>query len=427
MTDIERQMEDLRQRTGTAGTFYEPVTGPVADWATDFDHTDPQWAADPFPIWSDLRRACPIAHTERYGGAWMPTRHADVSAIAYDSDHFSSRSVVISNFKPPRALAPAGGFPPISSDPPYHLEARRPLLPAFSPQRVARYEESTRAYCNALIDRFADRSRVDAATEYAQDIPVRVISDMLGFPAEDGDLFRKFIHNVLEGVNNPLEQRIAGRQELFEYLSAQITDHVSNPRDDLTTFLIESFADDPSMGLLRAGGAIGLILIAGIDTTWSAIGSSIWHLATHDSDRRRLVAEPHLLPTAIEEFLRAYAPVTMARLVVDDIEWNGCHMKADDWVLLSFPAANRDPEQFERADEVLIDREQNRHAAFGLGPHRCLGSHLARMELKVALETWLARIPEFSVDVEHPTEWSGGQIRGPRSLPLVLGSAHSVQ
>jgi len=423
MSDVKRDFEGFRQRMRAAGKYYEPITGPVSDWASDFDHTDPQWAADPFPIWDDLRQRCPVAHTERYGGTWLPVRHADVSAIAYDSEHFSSRSVVVANRKPPRELAPVGGFPPISSDPPYHMEARRPLLPAFSPQRVGRYEVSTREYCHSLIDALEGRSNVDAATDYAQDIPVRVISDMLGFPPEDGDQFRKFIHLVLEGVHNPLEQRLAGFQELFAYLRVQIEDHLANPRDDLTTCLLESYSDDTEMGLMRAAGSIGLLLVAGIDTTWSAIGSSIWHLATHDDDRRRLTADPRdpeLMTTAIEEFLRAYAPVTMARIVVEDIEWRGCPMKADDWILLSFPAANRDPEQFERADEVIIDRRDNRHAAFGLGPHRCLGAHLARMELRVALETWLDRVPEFSLDPDRPTLWSAGQIRGPRSLPVII-------
>ena len=138
---------------------------------------------------------------------------------------------------------------------------------------------------------------------------------------------------------------------------------------------------------------MALLLIAGIDTTWSAIGASLWHLARTPQDRERLIAEPELLPTAMEEFLRAYAPVTMARLVKEDMHWHGVDMKADDWILLSFPAANRDPAQFDRAGEVVIDREINRHAAFGLGIHRCVGSHLARMELRVALEVWLERIP----------------------------------
>lgn len=423
MSDVAAgSSEELHPRIGERGKVYEPVTGPVRDWASDFDHTDPAWAENPFPIWDALRTRCPVAHTERYGHVWLPTRHEDVAAIAYDSAHFSSRAVVVSNRKPPLELAPAGAIPPISSDPPFHHEARRQLLPAFSPQRVARYEESTRAYCHHLIDAMAGKDRVDAAAEYAQHIPVRVITDMLGFPAEDGDLFRRFIHHVLEGVNNPLAERISGFEELFGYIRGQVLDHVEHPRDDLTSFLIDSHTDESGQtDMLRVGGSIGLILIAGIDTTWSAIGSSIWHLACHPDDRRRLAGDPGLLPTAMEELLRAYSPVTMARLVVEDMNWKGVPMKADDWVLLSFPAANRDPEFFERADEVVLDRQNNRHAAFGLGPHRCLGSHLARMELRVALETWLARVPEFSLDTTQAVRWSAGQIRGPRALPLVIG------
>jgi cytochrome P450 len=164
-----------------------------------------------------------------------------------------------------------------------------------------------------------------------------------------------------------------------------------------------------------------LLLIAGIDTTWSAIGASLWHLAKNPGDREQLVAEPGLLPAAMEEFLRAYAPVTMARLVKEDMHWHGVDMKADDWILLSFPAANRDPAQFERADEVVIDREVNRHAAFGLGIHRCVGSHLARMELRVALDVWLERIPSFTLLDPAAVTWSAGQIRGPRTLPLRIG------
>ena len=139
------------------------------------------------------------------------------------------------------------------------------------------------------------------------------------------------------------------------------------------------------------------------------------------ADRQRLVREPELLPVAMEELLRAYAPVTMARLVKQDMHWRGVDMRADDWVLLPFPAANRDPEQFERADEVVIDRTVNRHAAFGLGIHRCVGSHLARMELRVALDVWLDRIPEFSLEDPSAVRWSTGQIRGPRALPLRIG------
>ena len=164
-----------------------------------------------------------------------------------------------------------------------------------------------------------------------------------------------------------------------------------------------------------------LLLLAGIDTTWSAIGASIFHLAGNPEDRERLVAEPELRPTAIEELLRAYAPVTMARLVREDMDYNGCPMKAEDWVLLPFPAANRDPEFFDDADKVIIDREVNRHAAFGLGIHRCAGSHLARMELRVALDAWLDAFPTFHLADPAGVRWSGGQVRGPRVLPIAIG------
>ena len=164
------------------------------------------------------------------------------------------------------------------------------------------------------------------------------------------------------------------------------------------------------------GGSIILLLVAGIDTTWSAIGSSLWHLAQTPGDRQRLTDDPEVMTFAIEEFLRAYAPVTMARMVAKDHDFHGCPMKKDDWVLLPFPAANRDPKQFEDADTFIIDREVNRHAAFGLGIHRCLGSNLARLELRVAIEEFVARFPNF--ELAGDTTWSIGQIRGPRVLPV---------
>jgi cytochrome P450 len=398
---------------------------PVTDWAADFDHTDDVWAANPFPIWDDLRETCPVAHSDRYGGVWLPTRYDDIAAIAYDTDRFTSRSVVVSEFRAPMELAPAGIAPPISSDPPFHKGARRVLLPAFAPQAIEKWEPFTRAYCEELVEGLraaADAGEVvDAATGYAQHIPVRVIAHMLGFPEEDADLFRGFVEHVLEGVDKSMEERAAGMSELFEYLQAQVYDHIADPRDDLTSFLLGAEMDGQPLDVFHVLRTIALLLIAGIDTTWSAIGAAIWHLAKTPADRERLVADPGLLPIAMEELLRAYAPVTMARLVKEDMDFNGCPMKANDFVLLPFPAANRDPAAFERADEVVIDRLENRHVAFGLGIHRCAGSHLARMELRVALEVWLAAFPVFSLDDAGLVRWSGGQVRGPRTLPVRVG------
>jgi cytochrome P450 len=405
------------------GLRSEIITGPVTDWATDFSHLEPEWSDNPYPIQDDLRQRCPIAHTGRFGGGWLPTRYEDVAAIAYDTGRFSSRGIIMGNFRPPLDMAPIGGSPPISSDPPFHHDARKLLLPAFTKTSVSRLEPATKAFCHSLIDEMAGRDVVDAAQDYAQHIPIRVIADMLGFPPEDGPMFREFVEKTLEGINLPAEERIEHSTNLFEYLVAQVHDHLANPRPDLTSYLINAELYGQPLDPNHVVGSMALLLIAGIDTTWSAIGSSLWHLAANPQDLQRLAADPGLLPAAMEEFLRAYAPVTMARLVKEDIHWRGADMKAEDWILLSFPAANRDPAQFEHADEVIIDREVNRHAAFGLGIHRCVGSHLARMELRVALETWLERIGEFSLADPAAVRWSAGQIRGPRALPLRIGSA----
>ena len=405
----------------SAGIRSEIVTGPVADWATDFSHAEPEWAADPYTIQDDLRQRCPIAHTNRFGGGWLATRYDDVAAIAHDTERFSSRSIIMGNFRPPRELAPVGGSPPITSDPPFHHDARTLLLPAFTKTAVGKQEPATRELCHSLIDALDGQDVVDAAADYAQHIPIRVIADMLGFPAQDGPQFREFARNTLEGINLPPQERVTRKSALFYYLLAQVHDHLENPRDDLTTFLINAELNGRKLDVSHVVGTMTLLLIAGIDTTWSAIGASLWHLAKYSRDRERLVAQPELLPTAMEEFLRAYAPVTMARLVKEDLHFRGVDMKADDWVLLSFPAANRDPAQFDRAGEVVIDREVNRHAAFGLGIHRCLGSHLARMELQVALEIWLQRIPSFTLADPLAVSWSAGQVRGPRALALRIG------
>jgi cytochrome P450 len=394
---------------------------PVQSWETDWDHADPAYNQNAPQIWDQLRGTCPVAHTDRYGGAWLPVTHADVSAVARDTDHFSSEGAVLSN-KPPRdqwvSMAPIGGAPPITSDPPFHADARRLLLPAFSPQVVAEWEPEIRRLCNELIDNMGDLDTVDAAVQYAQNIPVYVIARMLGLPLEDSDYFRETVHMVLEEIGAEFGERQGAFEKLDAYLGMHVRDHIENPKDDLIGFLLNAKIYDQPLSPEHVVGTIILLMVAGIDTTWSSIGSSIWHLAQHPADLQRMVNEPELLPTAIEELLRMYAPVTMARIVSQDAEIGGCPVKAGDSVLLPFPAANRDPEVFPDADKVIIDREENRHVAFGLGIHRCLGSNLARLELRVAVEVFIQRFPKFELANPSSVTWSLGQVRGPRKLPV---------
>ncbi len=390
---------------------------PVTDWTTDWDHLDPAWLGNPYPIWQTLRDHCPVAHTERYKGVYLPTRYADIREVAYNPDRFSSRRVVV------REGEYRVNSPPITSDPPEHRPMRMVLIPPFTPHAVAKLEPQTRLVCNELIDRIVSQTACDGAVDYAQHIPVRIIAHMLGIPAEDGDQFRSWITMALqEGITNQAALKQA-EQEISDYFARQIVKRREQGGDDLVSFLIdarhpsgEPFSDRQVLGALR------LLLVAGIDTTWSAIGASLWHLATHPADRERLVGEPELMGTAIEEFLRAYAPVTMAREIVDDTELGGCPMRKDEMVMVSFPAANRDPDKFADADNVRIDRAENPHVAFGLGIHRCIGSNLARMEMRIALEEWLKRIPDFTLDPTRPMTWSEGAVRGPRLLPLILAA-----
>jgi cytochrome P450 len=402
---------------------------PVTDWATDFDHTDPEWAANPFPIWEELRSSCPLSHTERFGGAWLPATHELVSTIAYDTENYTSRAVVVSEARPgPNDLpAPIGVAPPITSDPPFHHMARRLLLPAFAPKKIEALTDSTVAICEELLDEIAHMDAPDAAVHYSQHIPVRVIAHMLGFPASDADIFRHIIHVVIEeGVRTEAddEGRIAEAQAIDAYFDAQIADHVAHPRDDLTNFLLNARLDGQPLAHEHVRGTMILLLVAGIDTTWSAIGAALWHLGQRPDHRRQLVEHPDIWPFAIEEFLRAYAPVTMGRLVAKDHTLDGHELHEGDWVLLPFPAANRDPKFLADADQVILDRPENRHSAFGLGIHRCIGSNLARMEMTVALQRWMARYPDFSLADPAAVTWSTGQVRGPRSIPVRLHSVH---
>jgi cytochrome P450 len=395
-----------------------PEHPPVTDWVHDFDHTDPRWTEDPFPIWDELRAECPVVHTKRFLGVYLPTTYQAVKEIAYDTEHFSSRRVLVRDERPEVMINAA---PPITSDPPDHKPAKQLLLPPFTPDAMKRLEPRVRAICNELIDEFIHDRKCDAAARYTKHIPVRAIAHMLGIPEKDGELFIRWIHQILELSIKDESMMKPAVQEMSGYFAGHIAARRERPTDDLISTLMNAKdKDGQPLSDSHVLGSLRLLLIAGIDTTWSAIGSSLWHLAKTPADRQRLVAEPELIPTAVEELLRAYSPVTMAREVMKETVISGCPVKPGNMVLLSFPAANRDPAMFPDADKVVIDRKENRHAAFGLGIHRCVGSNLARMEMTVAIEEWLKRIPDFRLDPEGRVTWSEGTVRGPRQLPMLF-------
>lgn len=404
-------------------TTTDPRSNPP-DWPTDFDILDPAYVANPAGVWADLRKRCPIAHSDRYGSTWLPTRYDDLATIANDVKRFSSRDVAV--ITPGRELNPEAAImliaPPITSDPPAHTWARRMLLAQFGPSRIEELTPVTRALADDLVEEFVDAGRADAAQDYAQHIPVRVIARMLGVPLEDEDIFTGWAVTILQQGFHDIQRSADAILEVINYFKDKLDSRQDVPEserpDDLITLLVEARQDGDPLDDRHRIGSCFLLLLAGIDTTWSSIGASLYHLASHPADQARLRTEPELVTTAIEELLRFYSPVTMARYVAEDTEYAGCPMKKGDKVLMSFPAGNRDPEHFDRPDEFVIDRQRNRHFAFGSGIHRCLGSNLARMELRVAIECFLDRIPTFELSDPAEVTWSGGQVRGPRSVPV---------
>jgi len=411
------------------------MADPVKNWTTDYDIFSPEYIKDPFPIWDKIRDTCPVAHTDRWGGSFMPTRYEDLFNIARDTVNFSSQNVLVADVMPvpgeelehpeeiPETLQNYNvGAPPITSDPPVHTWARKLLLPPFSATSIAKWEEETRELCGELIDGFIAKGRADGAVDYAQQIPPRVIASMLGIPKEMTATFTDWVRGFLElGLTNP-QLREESARNIFMFMYDQIQLRKENPGDDLITQLLAEKVDGEPVPEAHVLGTCFLLLVAGIDTTWSSIGSALWHLAQHPEHRKRLIEDPAIMPNAIEELLRAYSPVTMARYVAHDTEYAGCPIPEGSKVLMNFPAANRDPKVFDHPDVVDLDREKNPHIAFGVGIHRCAGSNLARMEMKVSIEEWLKRIPDFRLEDPDVVTWAGGQVRGPRKMPLVWGS-----
>ena len=402
------------------------VRPPVTDWATDYDIFDEEYFTDPGPIWADLRDRCPIAHSGRWGGSYLPTRYDDVAEMARLVPQLSNQEFIV--VPPVPLIDPDTGevlrerpyAPPISSDPPFHGVARRLILQAFSPHAVAKHEPYTRDLAHRLIDAFAGTGRCDGAVEFAQQIPPKVIAHLMGLDESRGEDFIRWVRGVLElGLTNP-ELRAATGLEMFRFWGEEIAKRRAQPTDDFISWMLAQDLDGQPVDDNHVMSTCNLLLVAGIDTTWSSIGSALWHLASHPEDRQRLVREPELIPTAVEELLRVYAPVTMARLATEDVTVNGATIPAGSRVLMNFPAANRDPEHFPDPDTVVIDRAHNRHVAFGIGIHRCAGSNLARMEMQVALSAFLERIPEFHLADPAGVTWCGGQVRGPRALPLAF-------
>jgi cytochrome P450 len=383
------------------------------DIATHLDIYDPTFAQDPHAHWDELRSKCPVAHSEEQGGYWILTRYEDVAGAAQDAEHFSSRSITV-----PRDIGGEdfAARPPITFDPPRHIGYRRLILPGFSTRQVTRLRPELERLSRESIAQFINEGACDAAGDYARNIPVGVMCSLYGAPMSMEPQFRAWAHDIFG--SSDMEQAGVAVQEISDYFEKQIDLRREAPTDDMIGLLLHSEVEGQRLTQKELIGALTLILVAGLDTVWSVLSNSLRHLATNKADRERLAREPELMPTAVEEFLRMFTPAAVGRITARPVVVNGTEIGEDETVLLAFPAANRDPEAFPEPNTVKLDRQPNRHVAFGYGPHRCVGAALARLELEVALTEWLAAIPEFELQEGAEIEYSVGQNWGPRSVPV---------
>ena len=258
---------------------------PVENWLTDWDWLDDQWGENAIDIWNSVREQCPVATTERYGRAFMPVTMDAVAAVANDTENFSSIWVNVGRPDAPRSPAP-----PITSDPPEHHGHRRLLLPAFSPKKVAPLEEKLRVFCRKLIADLDGADTADAAEQYSQHIPVHGICILTGIPEDDAELFRDWIYRNFQLGPRDNAVRAAVAKEMGDYIDALLRDRLEHPQDDMLTLVANAEIDGEPVSWDLKLGYIRLLIIAGIDTTWSAIGSGLWHFAQHPDEVGRLVA-----------------------------------------------------------------------------------------------------------------------------------------
>jgi cytochrome P450 len=371
-------------------------------------HTEVGPAESHFRTLDEHARRHPVYWNDEAQGYWVINRYADVMEAALDPATFCNHSIVAVDPNP------AYRFLPSYSEPPMLRQYRRPLSQWFSLKHVGSYDDELRALANQVIDKFIDDGECEFLTAFADDYPVRAFCLSVGAPQSDAEFFGSAVRRIsgvlFEGDPNAFVSAMA---DIREYWRELMVDRRKNPRDTETDFTSYMLAERIDGRPLEDDEFLDICLtstIGSMDTTKSVLGWCLYHLATHPEDRERIVREPQVIPSAVEEFLRGYPILSMARKVTADTDFKGCPMKKGDMVMLNYQTANRDPEQFEDPEQIKLDRNPKNHLAFGRSGHRCIGVHLARRELQLSLEEWQRRIPEYRLNTAEQLTAHGGQV-----------------
>lgn len=367
-----------------------------------------------FDNFDSLRERSRMYFGEDFGQEfWLATRAADIRAVYQDPTTFSNHLAGIHNPDPEYLWIPE------MLDPPLHTKWRQLLGGFFSPGAVTKLEPRVRARFLDILDEIADRGECDFVEDVALRYPNMIFMELMGLPVSDAAIFQHWETEILHLGPTELDRSVAAMNEVNAYFADLIADRRKNPKDDIVSNALSFKIDGVPVSDSDLLALFLLLFMAGLDTVAMQLSYSFLHLATHDEDRRRLAADLSLVPSAVEEFVRYYSFVMPMRKALSDTEVGGCPVKAGQLVWVPLSTANRDPEEFEDADKVLIDRQNNQHIGFGAGPHRCLGSHLARQELYIGLEEWHRRIPEYHLKPGIEIREHGSNQIGLNNLSLV--------
>jgi cytochrome P450 len=384
---------------------------------SDFDHMTMPLGADgtPYGYLERLRdhgilTGRQIGWSPHHGGFWVVLGYEAAKEIYRTPQIFGSRQTTIPPYYSPRPLMW------VAMDEPVHSKYRRLVNGSFTPGKAAQLTEGIRATTNELIDRFIGDGAVDIKEALANEVPARVTALLLDMPPEAGDAYRRWTHAMSHYDGDDAQREI---DEMNAYFEEMIAQRRASPGDDLLSLLIKSEVDGAPLTDLEVFDSWIMLLLGGIDNSEQLLAAAFWRLGWDRELRRRLAARPEMIPAAIEEFIRCYGPVVTCRTVYEPVSIGGVEMEPGQMLMKVLPVINRDPRQFDSPDAFIPDRRVNRHLGFGLGMHRCLGSHLAKVEIRVVLEEVLRRIPEFEFDHAQGISWTYGQTFGISRVPVV--------
>lgn len=393
------------------------------DMFKDFDHYDSPVGLDgtPYTYFEELRdwaveEDTQIGWSEKHGGFWV--------VLGYDAakDMYQSPDVFSNRFSTFPVYGSPGDRPLMLAayDEPDHSKYRQLVQGPFSPKSAAAMAELLRGTTNDLIDRFIEDGKVDVVPGLANEVPARATAIILGLPPEDGDTYRTWTHAMAQQQHTEPEEAARHLETMGEVFRELLAERRRNPGEDVLSGVAHAEVAGEKLNDQEIFDFFVVLLLGGIDNTTKILSNMLWRLSWDRELRRRLISDPSLIPTAVDETLRYYSPAMTVRVVNEPTSFYGVDLEPEQFVVKVLPVINRDPRQFPNPDVFIPDRTPNRHLALGLGIHRCLGAHLLKVEARVAAEEFLRRIPDFELDREEPTSWLHGQVGGMMHVPIVF-------